>query len=468
MTAREESSSPRMQRSRKDALLNQMRGIDRKKPQVEAETVTLKRAAARFEDLAEYKQVQMQKLAGELVQIGNPFYRTHDVGAGATTEIDGRHLTNFASYDYLGTNQHPLVHAKVQEALARYGVSASASRLVAGERPIHQELEGRLAKIYGTEGAVVFVSGYLTNVTVIGGLMGQDDLVLHDELIHNSILTGVRLSGAARRFFRHNDMAHLQELLESFQGRFRRILVVAEGIYSMDGDVADLPGLVALRERYGFWLMLDEAHALGVLGETGRGTFEHFDIDPGQVDIWSGTLSKATSSCGGYIAGNEALISILKGTVGGFVYSVGLSPPLAAGAVASLDLVAQEPERITRLRRNGAQFLEGARKAGLNTGLSLGFSVIPVIVGDSMRAARLSNDLMAAGVNALPIIHPAVPEGQARLRFFITSEHTPDQIDEAVQLTAECLEKLVAANFGIASLDRQAMARLMSEMASDG
>jgi 7-keto-8-aminopelargonate synthetase-like enzyme len=291
--------------------------------------------------------------------------------------------------------------------------------------------------------------------------MSQDDLVLHDELIHNSILTGIRLSGAARRFFRHNDMAHLEELLESFEGRFRRILVIAEGIYSMDGDVADLPALVELRDRYGFWLMIDEAHALGVLGKSGRGTFEHFDIDPKRVDIWSGTLSKTTSSCGGYIAGSDALIELLKGTAGGFVYSVGLSPPLAAGATASLELVEREPERIHRLRANGALFLELAQKAGLDTGLSLGYSVVPVIVGDSMRAARLSNDLLAAGVNALPIIHPAVPEGQARLRFFITSEHTPEQIEEAVRQTADCLEQLVAANFGIASLDRQEMARLM-------
>jgi 8-amino-7-oxononanoate synthase len=455
-----------MQRSRKDALLTQMRGIDRAKPPQQETLAPIKRAAPRFEDLAEYKQVQIQKMAGELVKIGNPFYRIHDVGAGATTEIDGRHLTNFASYDYLGTNQHPFVHERVRQALSRYGVSASASRLVAGERPVHQELEERLAHLYGADGCVVFVSGYLTNVTVIGGLMGPDDLVIHDELIHNSILTGIRLSGAARRFYRHNDMAHLEELLQSFEGRFRRILVIAEGIYSMDGDVADLPALADLRDRYGFWLMIDEAHALGVLGETGRGTFEHFNIDPKRVDIWSGTLSKTTSSCGGYIAGSEALISVLKGTAGGFVYSVGLSPPLAAGASASLELVQKEPERVHRLRANGALFLELAKKAGLDTGLSLGFSVVPVIVGDSMRAARLSNDLLAAGVNALPIIHPAVPEGQARLRFFITSEHTAEQIREAVELTAQCLDILVSANFGIASLDRQEMARLMGGFAA--
>ncbi len=462
MTDRDEMSAARMARGRKEALLEKMRGIAPGGARTGVSTGQVERAVPRFEDLPEYKQVRMQQLAGELVGIGNPFYRTHDVGAGAVTEIDGRTLINFASYDYLGTNQHPDVHAKVIDALGRYGVSASASRLVAGERPVHGELEQRLASFYGVEEAVVFVSGYLTNVTAIGTLLGPEDLVIHDELIHNSALAGIKLSGAARRFFRHNDMEHLEELLSGFTGKFRRTLVIVEGIYSMDGDVADLPRLVELRRRFGFWLMVDEAHALGVLGATGRGTHEHFGIDPTEVDIWMGTLSKTTSSCGGYVAGSGALATVLKGTSGGFIYSVGLPPALAAGAVASLGLLADEPERVARLGANGRLFLELAREAGLDTGLSDGHSVVPVIVGDSLRAVRLSNDLLAAGVNVLPIIHPAVPEGQARLRFFITSEHTPEQIRTAVQLTAETLATLVSENFGLASVDREKIARLLS------
>lgn len=178
----------------------------------------------------------------------------------------------------------------------------------------------------------------------------------------------------------------------------------------MDGDIADLPALLELRARYGFWLMVDEAHALGILGKTGRGTFEHFDLDPRDVDIWMGTLSKTTSSCGGYIAGSSALADILKAEAGGFVYSVGLSPVLAAAAIAGLDILKSEPERTERLRRNGHLFLEEAEAAGLDTGLSMGHSVVPVIVGDSLRAAQLSNDLLAEGINVLPIIHPAVPK----------------------------------------------------------
>lgn len=461
MTGMDEKSASRMAEERKAALLQKMRGVSTMEARPAA-AMAVERPVPRFEDLPEYRQIRVQELAGELTQIGNPFYRMHDVGAGAETEIDGRRLANFASYDYVGANQHPAVHARVRAALDRYGISASASRLVAGERPVHRELEDRLAACYGVEAAVVFVSGYLTNVTAIGTLLGPEDLVIHDEFIHNSALAGIRLSGAARRFFRHNDMAHLEELLTDFTGKFRRILVIVEGIYSMDGDVADLPRLVELRSRYGFWLMVDEAHALGVLGPTGRGTHEHFGIDPKDVDIWMGTLSKTTSSCGGYVAGSAALATVLKGSAGGFIYSVGLPPALAAGAVASLELLAEEPERVTRLRRNGHLFLDLAREAGLDTGLSEGHSVVPVLVGDSLRAVRLSNDLFAAGVNVLPIIHPAVPEGQARLRFFITSEHTEEQIRETVRHTADLLGELVRANFGLASLDRTQIARLMT------
>lgn len=458
----DDTSASRMAQARKTALLQKMRGVSTMDARPTGTVVPMDRPVPRFEDLPEYRQIRMQEMAGELTQIGNPFYRMHDVGAGAQTQIDGRRVANFASYDYLGTNQHPEVHARVREAIDRYGISASASRLVAGERPAHRELEESLAACYGVEAAVVFVSGYLTNVTVLGTLLGPEDLVIHDEFIHNSALAGIKLSGAARRFFRHNDTAHLEELLVDFTGKFRRILVIVEGIYSMDGDIADLPRLVELRSRYGFWLMVDEAHALGVLGASGHGTHEHFGIDPTNVDIWMGTLSKTTSSCGGYVAGSAALATVLKGSAGGFIYSVGLPPALAAGAVASLELLASEPERVTRLRRNGHLFLDLARESGLDTGLSEGHSVVPVLVGDSLRAVRLSNDLLAAGINVLPIIHPAVPEGQARLRFFITSEHTQEQIRETVEKTAELLGALVRDNFGLNSIDRSQIARLMA------
>lgn len=416
----------------------------------------------KFEDLAEYKKVQAQKTAGEMFGIENPFYRAHETAAGAKTMMGGQSFLNFASYDYLGTNQHPKVRDAAKDAISTYGISASASRVVAGERPIHATLENRLAEVYGVDAAVCFVSGYLTNVTAISAIMGPQDLVIHDELIHNSVLTGIKLSGATRRFFKHNQFDDLESILNSLEGSFRRILVIVEGIYSMDGDIVDLPAVVNLRSRYGFWLMVDEAHSLGVLGETGRGTFEHFNIDPRQVDIWMGTLSKTTSSCGGYIAGSQALIDILKADAGGFVYSVGLAPALAAGAVASLDVLRDENERVAQLRKNGNTFLKLAQDAGLDTGLSLGYSVVPVLVGDSMKAVQLSNDLRDVGINVLPIIYPAVQEGLARLRFFITCEHTEEQMKYTVEQTAAKLDALTARNFGLASIDISKLAHLLT------
>ncbi len=418
------------------------------------------RQSLKFDQLPEYQRVLTQRKVGEVIGVDNPFYRSHDVAAGATTVMAGRNFANFASYDYLGTNTDPKVTSRAKEAIDRYGISASASRLVAGERPVHTELEATLAEVYGVEAAVCFVSGYLTNVAAISCIVGPQDLVVHDEFIHNSALAGIKQSGATRRLFRHNDVDNLETVLKTLSSEFRRVLVIVEGVYSMDGDVADLPRLLELRSRYGFWLMVDEAHALGVLGKTGRGTFEHFDVDPQEVDIWMGTLSKTTSSCGGYIAGSQALADILKAEAGGFVYSVGLAPVLAAAAKAGLDILRSEPERTEKLHRNGALFLQEARKAGLDTGLSVGFSVVPVLVGDSLRAVQLSNELLEDGVNALPIIHPAVPEGQARLRFFITCNHTDDQIRHAVEATARRLKALQERNFGLASLNMEQMMQL--------
>ncbi|MDX0478962.1 aminotransferase class I/II-fold pyridoxal phosphate-dependent enzyme [Sinorhizobium medicae] len=451
-----ESLLDRMRNTHQSSERNRMARSERELPPAP------RREQARFEDLPEYKQVLTQKIASEQLGIANPFYRAHQTAAGATTMIDGRKLINFASYDYLGLNRHAHVLERARDTIADFGISASASRLVAGERPQHVELEDKIAQFYGVDAAVCFVSGYLTNVAAISCLMGPKDLVIHDEFIHNSALAGIKLSGATRRFFKHNDTADLEHVLRTVAGDYRRILVIVEGIYSMDGDVANLPALLKLRAEYGFWLMVDEAHSLGVLGRHGRGLAEHFGVDPREVNIWMGTLSKTTSSCGGYIAGSAALAAVLKASAGGFVYSVGLAPVLAASAVASLDILAREPERTAAVRRNGSLFLKLAKEAGLDTGLSGGFSVVPVIVGDSLRAVQLSNDLLAAGVNVLPIIHPAVPEGLARLRFFITCDHTDEQIRRTVALTAERLKDLTDRNFGLGGVDIEKMLSALS------
>jgi 7-keto-8-aminopelargonate synthetase-like enzyme len=293
---------------------------------------------------------------------------------------------------------------------------------------LHQQLERALAAFYGVEASVAFVSGHATNVSTIGTLMTPDDLIIHDDLSHNSVLVGTKLSGATAFAFKHNDADALEALLKQHRHLHKRALIVAEGLYSMDGDVADLPSLVALKEKYGAWLMIDEAHALGVLGATGRGSAEH--------------LSKALASCGGYIAGKQELIDVLKYQAPGLVYSVGLSPPLTAAAIASLDILKAEPERVARIQTNGKLFLSLARAAGMDTSTSEGYAVVSVIVGDLVNAGRMAERLLARGLNVLPIIYPAVPIKAARLRFFLTSEHTPAQIREAVRTMREELDAL--------------------------
>jgi len=304
------------------------------------------------------------------------------------------------------------------EAIDRYGTSASASRLVAGERPIQRELEKALADLYEVDECIVFVSGHATNVSTIGYLFGPKDLVIHDSLIHNSVLEGIKLAGATRRSFPHNDLQALDNILADIRSQFERVLVVVEGLYSMDGDVPDLPALIDIKRRHKAFLMVDEAHSLGVLGETGRGVREHFGIAGKDVDIWMGTLSKTLASCGGYIAGERALVEHLKYAAPGFVYSVGIAPPLAAASLQALRIMLREPERVQRLQQRAHLLLQTMKAAGIDIGSAQGFAVIPAITGSSLKAARLSNQLFDAGINVQPIIYPAVEEKAARLRFF--------------------------------------------------
>ncbi|WFE87848.1 aminotransferase class I/II-fold pyridoxal phosphate-dependent enzyme [Roseibium porphyridii] len=401
-----------------------------------------KRKVYDFKELPQIKQLQMHKAAADMMGIENPFFRPHDGLASGTSVIEGSNYDNFASYNYIGLNGHPKVNAAATAAVEHFGTSVSASRIVAGERPFHAELEAILARIHGVESSVVMVSGHATNVTTIGHLMHKGDLILTDSFVHNSIAEGARLSGATRMNFPHDNLDALEKLLADHRHKFDKVLVIVEGLYSMDGDFPDLKRVIALKQAYDAWLMVDEAHSIGVLGKTGRGISEHFDIDPNEVEIWMGTLSKTFSSCGGYIAGSKVLCDYLKVSAPGFVFSVGMSAALAGAAIASAELMLQEPERVTKLQKNGALFLKLAKEANLNTGPSAGYAVVPVIVGDSASAATLSNRLLARGINALPIIFPAVPEKSARIRFFITSEHTPEQIERAVQATVEELDAM--------------------------
>ena len=395
-----------------------------------------------FGQLPEFEELRVKQAAADAAGIANPFYRLHDGRASVTTVIEGREVVNFSSYDYLGLNGHPKVSAAAKRAIDAYGTSVSASRLSAGERPVHRQLESALARLHGSDAALAFVSGHATNVTVIGSLLGPKDLIISDSVIHNSVMEGARLSGARRISVPHGDLEAVERALRLNRGRHPRTLVVVEGLYSMDGDVADLPGLVSLKERYEAWLMVDEAHSVGVLGASGCGIAEEQDVSAKRVDIWMGTLSKSFASAGGYIAGSHNLIEILKNTTPGFVYSVGLPAPVAAAALAAHDLMVAEPWRLDKLRKNGSHFLAAAKSRGLNVGTSIGASIIPVILGDSPTAVILSERLLARGFNVVPAIYPGVPENEARLRIFVTSEHRRDQLDGVLDAITEELSAI--------------------------
>ncbi|MFI4890479.1 MAG: aminotransferase class I/II-fold pyridoxal phosphate-dependent enzyme [Steroidobacterales bacterium] len=395
----------------------------------------------RFELHPGYQQLRIMSDGAAKLGIASPFFKLHEGLAGARTCIGGRQYLNFSSYNYLGLSGHPAVAAAAKQAIDRYGTSVSASRPVSGERPVHRELESAIAGAYGTDDAIAFVSGHATNVTTIGYLFGPKDLIVHDEFIHNSALQGILLSGARRLSFPHNDWAALDGMLAQQRRQFERVLVVVEGIYSMDGDFPDMPRFVDIKRRHKIFLMVDEAHSFGVMGARGFGIGEHFGLRPGDVDIWMGTLSKSLAGCGGYIAGETALVEHLKFLAPGFLYSVGMPPPVAAASLAALQTMQREPERIATLRERGALFLQLARAAGIDTGGSAGISVIPAIVGGSLRAARVSAALFERGINVQPILYPAVPEKLARLRFFISCEHSEADIRDAVAALHAELEK---------------------------
>ncbi len=395
-----------------------------------------------IEQFAEYRRLKATMQQMLMTGVPNPYFTVHDGTVRDTTIVGGREMISFASYNYLGLSGHPAVCDAAAEAVRRYGTSVSASRLVSGEKPIHGELEHLIADWVGVDASVVMVGGHATNETTIGHLVGAGDLVLHDSLSHNSIVQGALLSGAKRRPFPHNDFEALDRMLASIRSQFRRVLIIIEGVYSMDGDYADVPAFVQVKNRHGAMLMVDEAHSFGTMGATGHGIAEHFEMDARSVDIWMGTLSKSAASCGGYIAGSHALVELLKYTAPGFVFSVGMPPAQVAAAIAAIRTLDREPQRVTRLRSRSDLFLSLCQQAGLDTGDSGGTPVVPVITGNSMVALRLSNRLKADGINVQPILYPAVDESAARLRFFITSEHTEEQIRYTVERVAFQLAEL--------------------------
>jgi 8-amino-7-oxononanoate synthase len=416
-----------------------------------AEAGPLFRAPA-FEELDDYRLIRTQRDFAETLGIDNPYYQEHTTGVGRHAQRGASRLINFACYDYLGLNSHPEVLAAAAEAAETWGISAGASRLTAGERPPHRALEADLAALYGHEAALAFVSGHGTNISVIAALTGPGDLVLHDAAAHNSIIVGATAGGATRRAYPHNDLDALERLLAQLRPTQRRTLIVTEGLFSMDGDSPDLRRLIEIKQRYGAWLMLDEAHALGVLGATGRGLAEAQGVATDGIDIIMGTLSKTLCACGGYVVGSAALIDLLRYRAPGMVYSVGLSPVLAAAARSALHIMLRQPQRVARLAALSHHFASAARAAGLDLGTASNAAVQPVIVGDSLTALVLGDRLAKRGILAVPIIPPGVPDNTARLRFFISHLHTETDIDQAIAATAEELNALPGESTTLAAV----------------
>ena len=413
---------------------------------------TAERKVQKFNSLAEYAKKRFRLAGKAYLDGGDPFFAPIDT-LRREAGIHGRRFVSFANYDYLGLASHPMVKAAAEAALDTLGIGALGSRLVGGERSTHRRLEASIAKFIGAESALTLVSGYLTNVTTISHILGSHDALFIDELSHNSIVSGAKATTAETIMFRHNDLDHLDFLLRERRGNSRNALIVAEGLYSMDGDIADLVRLVELKERRKAWLLIDEAHSIGVLGNEGRGLWEHVGVDPQQIDLTIGTLSKTLASCGGFVAGKVPVIEWLRYTLPGFVYSVGLSPVITAAAETALQVMQEETWRIERLRQNAELFVELAHDAGLDTGPAIGRGVVPVLFSDSLETLAASSHLMDHGYYVPPIIQIGVPKDQPRLRFFLSALHTEAEMRGVTDLLAkrECQRDAPARSLSAAT-----------------
>jgi glycine C-acetyltransferase len=350
---------------------------------------------------------------------------------GAWVKVSGRRMLNFASYSYLGLLGHPKIEAAAQQALARYGTGTHGVRILAGSLPLHETLEQTVACFKRTETAIVYSSGYVTNLTTVAALVGRHDVVICDKFNHASIVDGCLLSQARFVRFRHNDMADLERRLQEADPDAGR-LVVVDAVFSMDGDVINLPEVSRLCREYGVLLMVDEAHSVGVLGETGHGIEEHFGLE-GVVDVKMGTLSKTIPSVGGYVAGSQELITYLKHAARAFVFSAALPPAQTAAAIASFEVIEEEPERVTRLQHNVEFFLDGLKTRGFNT-LNSETPIVPIVCGEDERAYWMTRLCQEEGIFVLPVVSPAVPAGLARLRANVTAVHSEEDIAHALDV----------------------------------
>jgi 8-amino-7-oxononanoate synthase len=354
-----------------------------------------------------------------------------ELRGGARVLVNGRDMGMYASYSYLGLIGHPRINQAAKDAVDRYGTGTHGVRMLAGTLDLHRELEETIAEFKGAEAAVTYTSGYVTNLTVVSSLLGRGGYVISDKLNHASIVDGCLMSGAKFLRFRHNDMEDLEARLKNIPEGATK-LVVADAVFSMDGDVIDFPSIVALSRKYGAWLMIDEAHSVGVLGKTGRGIEEHFGLE-GTVDIKMGTLSKTIPSVGGYIAGKKELIEFLSHASRAYIFSAALPPAQAAAAMEAFKVILDEPWRMDKLKANTDQFIGGLQERGFDT-METSTAIVPVLCGDDERAFALTRAAQHHDVFVLPVVSPAVPPGLARLRATVTAAHEPDEIEYAMDV----------------------------------
>ena len=350
---------------------------------------------------------------------------------GMKVLVNGREMGMYASYSYLGLVGHPRINEAARKAVDKYGTGTHGVRSLAGTLTIHSELEETISNFKHAEAALTYSSGYATNLSVVSTLMGRGDYVFSDKLNHASIVDGCLMSGAEFRRFRHNDMEHLEGLLRNAPSDVTK-LVIADSVFSMDGDIIDLPKVVELCKKYNAWLMIDEAHSVGVLGATGRGIEEHFGMND-VIDIKMGTLSKTIPSVGGYVAAKKEIISYLRHASRAYIFSAALPPAQTAAANEAFKVILDEPWRIERLNQNTHQFINGLKEMGFDTMLTE-TAIVPVLCGSDERAYALTREAQHHDVFVLPVVSPAVPEGVARLRATITAAHETDEIDYAMQV----------------------------------
>ncbi|MFZ0392413.1 MAG: glycine C-acetyltransferase [Terracidiphilus sp.] len=358
---------------------------------------------------------------------------------------DGKQVINLASNNYLGLANHPKLIEAALKATRELGVGSGAVRTIAGTMKIHMELEEKIARFKNVEACVVFQSGFAANAGTVSAILGKDDFILSDELNHASIIDGARLSRAKIKVFRHKDAAHCEELLKEIANEPGHKLVITDGVFSMDGDIGPVDKLAALAEKYGAIMMVDDAHASGVLGRNGRGSIDHFKMH-GRVDVQVGTLSKAIGSLGGYVCGSRDLIDFLYHRARPFLFSTSHPPSVAATCIAAFDILEQEPERIERLWNNTRYFQSELRRAGFNVGgvntPATETPITPVILGEGRVAMEYSRALFEEGVMGTGIAFPTVPEGKARIRLILTSEHTKEQLAQALETLVRVAKRM--------------------------